>query len=65
MMTVYKFRRKLEDQNKDAMIEVNSMEHGFIWSGRVKFMFNNFNPDFFDKKIAIMKQCKGYVSITV
>ena len=65
MMTVYKFKRRLENQNADAMVEVNSIEHGFIWYGRVKFMSGHFRNEFFDKKIVSMKQDRRYISITV
>lgn len=65
MMTVYKFRRKLKNQNADAMVVVNSAEYGFIWYGKVKFMFSNFMPDFFRKKIVSMEQRQGHVAITV
>ena len=64
-MTIQKFRQKLENQNENTMVLVKSSEYGLIWYGKVKFMFGHFTPAFFKKKILMMKQENGFISISV
>jgi hypothetical protein len=45
-------RRILDKQDGDSMVVVASDKYGFIWAGRAKFVFNNFDLQFFNIKPA-------------